>query len=96
MQGKYTTRIEQLLLQKGMRWKHLGISTSTLDRCKKNDKYSSEQLDIISNALGISVSELTDFDGRFDKVREMIGEIDRLRLFLNENLEEVRAALDVK
>ena len=83
----YTTRIAGLLKERGMSWatvsRATGISEGTLSHCRKVNKYTTEQIDKIAKALAMSVSELTDFEGEYQKIKGLMGSVEQLRTILN-------------
>lgn len=93
MYGKFTTRIDHLLRIKNLKWKSIPLPPSTLDGCKRKDRYSSEQLEIIAETLQISISELTDFNGNYETMRKLLSKVDLLRKTLSEEMEDVTEKL---
>lgn len=45
--------IDYLLRAKGMKWHELGLKKSTVDWCKRTNKWTTEQLHSIATALGV-------------------------------------------
>lgn len=97
MNGKYTQRINSILKERKLTWKWLSevtkIKQGTLSYCKTNDNYSSQYIDKIAEALEISVSELTDFNGNYKTMRKLLSKVDMLRQTLSEEMEDVTERL---
>ena len=51
-------RIGQLLKAKNMNWKDLSLPSSTVAFCKKNNRYTTDQLLVIATDLGVPPFQL--------------------------------------
>ena len=88
----YTERIQSYLRLQKMSWAKIPIPRATLDHCKRRDIYTTEQLEIIAQTLGIKPYQLlyADNDLLLDEISSNMREIQKYLAEISKHIENLK------